>query len=132
MNRHRLGNLCLTRQNQKLHSRAWAEKLKLYQSDNATLSERELINFEIDKQWTEASIKSREVELAKFFVSRWNIGLDTESTVVLPKSLEGQGAGCILGELVEVVRSKEAVEKGQSDEFADEVCPSDSSELEED
>jgi len=69
INSVRLGNLCLTDQNQNLSNRRFDEKKEFYKKSNWQI-ERDLSNYE---EWTVKEINRREEEMIKFAEERWKI-----------------------------------------------------------
>ena len=122
--KHRLGNLCLTRQNQELKAKPWAKKRELYELDSATRSERQLPDFVTEEGWGPKAIKKKELALAKFFVRRWNIGLDSEQDIATPEFLSDMMDVDNLGSEVPVIYVSEEIEQIRSEQ-EEEVTPPD-------
>ena len=75
---HRLGNLVLTSENQKL-SNFWIDK-KLnnapnycYNDASATNSEKEIKKFTDGTHWNIADMMARELKAMEFFIDRWRL-----------------------------------------------------------
>ena len=101
---HRLGNLCLTKANATLGNKPWTQKKVLYADPSSTHSEKQLCEFVTNDSWDTGAIMRREVELAKFFVSRWNVGLDTEEIVELPGNFKSITSTTHVGSVVVIQR----------------------------
>ena len=130
-NRHRLGNLSLTRQNQELQAKAWNDKKGLYNKDSSTLSEKQLESFTNNKGWTPTSIKLRELAMARFFVKRWNIGLDSEQQLKTPEVFSDMLGNTNLGESVVSIYDAHTISEVATSDNEETIIESDKVSLEE-
>jgi len=85
--KHRLGNLVLTNGNSALDRKPIAEKISdsesyCYESNEATLSEREITSHTDGTQWLERNILDRERSLIAFASERWTFGCCADECVV--------------------------------------------------